>query len=140
MNQTAGTQDFAMNVATELPYLRRYARALTGTQTSGDNYAAATLEQAEGYRAEAVNNAQGEASRFNSIYEEYVKAPEVTRRRMYLETMEKVLGDVDKVILDDGTTEGGSGVVPYLPLDQLRRSQGSGGDSGNADNTNRNSL
>lgn len=107
-------------------------------QARGD--AAATLEQAEGYRAEAVNNAQGEASRFNSIYEEYVKAPEVTRRRMYLETMEKVLGDVDKVILDDGTTEGGSGVVPYLPLDQLRRSQGSGGDSGNADNTNRNSM
>ncbi|MDB6177839.1 FtsH protease activity modulator HflK [Paracoccus sp. Z330] len=94
-------------------------------QARGD--AAATLEQAEGYRAEAVNTAQGEAARFNSIYEEYIKAPDVTRRRMYLETMEKVLGDVDKVILDDVTGEGGSGVVPYLPLDQLRRSGGADG-------------
>lgn len=94
-------------------------------QARGD--AAAMLEQAEGYRAEAVNTAQGEAARFNSIYEEYVKAPDVTRRRMYLETMEKVLGGVDKIILDDVTGEAGSGVVPYLPLDQLRRSGGSDG-------------
>lgn len=86
--------------------------------------AAARVEEAEGYRAQAVNTAEGEAARFNSIYEEYVKAPEVTRRRMYLETMEKVLGGVDKIILDEGGE--GSNVVPYLPLDQLRRS---GGDS-----------
>jgi membrane protease subunit HflK len=91
-------------------------------QARGD--AAATLEQAEGYRAEAVNTAEGEAARFNSIYEEYVKAPEVTRRRMYLETMEQVLGDVDKVILGDNMGGEGSGVVPYLPLDQLRRQGG----------------
>lgn len=96
-------------------------------QARGD--AAAMLEQAEGYRAEAVNTAQGEAARFNSIYEEYIKAPDVTRRRMYLETMEKVLGDVDKVILDDVTGEGGAGVVPYLPLDQLRRSDNGGNNS-----------
>ena len=83
--------------------------------------AASQLEQAEAYRAQAVNVAEGEAARFNSVYDEYVKAPDVTRRRMYLETMERVLGDVDKVILDAGTMEGGSGVVPYLPLDQLRR-------------------
>ncbi|SEN15343.1 protease FtsH subunit HflK [Paracoccus alcaliphilus] len=90
--------------------------------------AAAMLEQAEGYRAQAVNSAQGEASRFNSVYEEYVKAPEVTRRRMYLETMEKVLGDVDKVIL----TEQGenSNIVPYLPLDQLRRQPPQSGNEG----------
>ncbi|WP_299360107.1 FtsH protease activity modulator HflK [uncultured Paracoccus sp.] len=84
--------------------------------------AAALLEQAEGYRAEAVNNAEGEAARFNSIYEEYSKAPDVTRKRMYLETMERILGRVDKVILDGVGEDGGSGVVPYLPLDQLRRS------------------
>ncbi|RNF33777.1 FtsH protease activity modulator HflK [Paracoccus methylarcula] len=84
--------------------------------------AAALLEEAEGYRAQAVNTAEGEAARFNSIYEEYVKAPEVTRRRMYLETMEKVLGGLDKIILDEGGE--GSNVVPYLPLDQLRRSGG----------------
>ena len=83
---------------------------------------AALAEQAEAYRAEAVNNAQGEAARFNSIYEEYVKAPDVTRKRMYLETMERVLGRVDKVILDENGDGSGQGVVPYLPLDQLRRS------------------
>ena len=88
-------------------------------QARGD--AAATLEQAEAYRAEAVNNAQGEAARFNSIYEEYVKAPEVTRRRMYLETMENVLGSVDKIIISESPEGQGTGVVPYLPLDQLRR-------------------
>ena len=116
-------------------------------QARGD--AAATLEQSEGYRAEAVNNAQGEAARFNSIYEEYVKAPEVTRRRMYLETMENVLGGVDKVIIGEGIGgPNGQGVVPYLPLDQLRRSgsqDGSGqsapsGQSSQTDNTNRSNM
>ncbi|MFV0302922.1 MAG: FtsH protease activity modulator HflK [Paracoccus sp. (in: a-proteobacteria)] len=92
--------------------------------------AAAQLEQAEAYRAQAVNVAEGEAARFNSVYEEYVKAPDVTRRRMYLETMERVLGDVDKVIIDQSATGGGQGVVPYLPLDQLRRNRPAGG--GNA--------
>ena len=85
--------------------------------------AAAVIERAEGYRAEAVNNAEGEAARFNSVYDEYVKAPEVTRRRMYLETMEKVLGNVNKVIMDG---DAGQGVVPYLPLDQLRNSPAGG--------------
>ncbi|MFN3526385.1 MAG: FtsH protease activity modulator HflK, partial [Paracoccus sp. (in: a-proteobacteria)] len=69
-------------------------------QGRGD--AAQILEQAEGYRAQAVNTAAGEAARFNSIYEEYVKAPDVTRRRMYLETMEQVLADVQKIILGEG--------------------------------------
>jgi membrane protease subunit HflK len=78
-------------------------------------------EEAEGYRARVVNDAQGEASRFLSVYAEYVKAPEVTRRRMYLETMETVLGDMNKVILDgvSGGEAGGQGVVPYLPLNNL---------------------
>jgi membrane protease subunit HflK len=87
-------------------------------QARGD--AAQTLEQAEGYRAQAVNVASGEAARFNSIYEEYVNAPEVTRRRMYLETMEDVLGGLNKIIIGEGLNEGSGGVVPYLPLDQLR--------------------
>jgi membrane protease subunit HflK len=78
-------------------------------------------EEAEGYRASVVNDAQGEASRFLSVYEEYIKAPEVTRRRMYLETMEGVLGGMNKVILDGvGGESGGQGIVPYLPLDVLR--------------------
>ncbi|MCL4189357.1 MAG: FtsH protease activity modulator HflK [Rhodobacteraceae bacterium] len=84
--------------------------------------AAQVLEQAEAYRAQVINAAQGEASRFLAVWEEYIKAPEVTRRRMYLETMEAVLGGMDKVILDGVTGEdGGAGVLPYLPLNELRR-------------------
>jgi modulator of FtsH protease HflK len=83
--------------------------------------AAQLLEEAEGYRAQVVNEAEGEASRFLAVLQEYSQAPEVTRRRLYLETMERVLGDVDLVILDGGNGQGGTGVVPYLPLDQLRR-------------------
>jgi modulator of FtsH protease HflK len=88
--------------------------------------AAQVLEQAEGYRAEVVNTASGEASRFVAVWEEYVNAPDVTRRRMYLETLERVLGSIDLVILDNvtGGDAGGSGVLPYLPLDQLRRTGG----------------
>ena len=85
--------------------------------------AAQLLEEAEGYRASVVNEATGEASRFSAVLEEYLKAPEVTRKRLYLETMEEVLGRVDKIILDD--TGGGQGVVPYLPLNELRRNGGS---------------
>lgn len=85
--------------------------------------AAQIQEEAEGYRAEVINNAEGEASRFVSVWEEYVKAPEVTRRRMYLETMENVLGQIDMVLLDgvNGDEGGAGGVVPYLPLNELRR-------------------
>ncbi|SMO56733.1 FtsH protease activity modulator HflK [Paracoccus laeviglucosivorans] len=94
--------------------------------------AAAVIERSEAYRAEAINTAEGEAARFNSVYDEYVKAPDVTRRRMYLETMERVLGQVNKVILDG---DGGQGVVPYLPLDQLRSGgTPSGNASGNGGN------
>lgn len=83
--------------------------------------AAQVLEQAEAYRAEVINNAEGEASRFTAVWEEYRNAPEVTRERMYLETMERVFGAMDLTILDNVSGEGGgSGVVPYLPLDRLR--------------------
>lgn len=84
--------------------------------------AAQVQEEAEGYRAQAINIAQGEASRFLAVWQEYVNAPEVTRRRMYLETMEQVLGGMNLTILDNVTGEnGGTGVLPYLPLDQLRQ-------------------
>ncbi|PYG27785.1 FtsH protease activity modulator HflK [Pelagimonas varians] len=85
--------------------------------------AAQVGEQAEGYRARVVNEALGEAARFVSVRDEYVKAPEVTRKRLYLETMENVLGGVDKMILDPSLT-GEGGVVPYLPLNELNRSSG----------------
>ncbi len=86
--------------------------------------AAQLLEEAEGYRAQVVNEAEGEASRFLAVLEQYELAPEVTRRRLYLETMERVLGGMDTVILDtDSSGNGVGGVVPYLPLNELR-SQG----------------
>ncbi len=81
--------------------------------------AAQVLEEAEGYRAQVVNEAEGDASRFLAVLEEYKKAPEVTRKRLYLETMEEVLGRVDKIIIDEQQT--GQGVVPYLPLNELRK-------------------
>ena len=82
--------------------------------------AAQVLEEAEAYRAQVVNQAEGEASRFSAVLEEYRKAPEVTRKRLYIETMEEVLGRVDKVIIDDAAG-GDQGVVPYLPLNELRK-------------------
>ena len=77
------------------------------------------LQQAEAYKKEVVAKAEGEASRFSAIYNEYRNAKQVTQERMYLETMEKVLADIDKVIIDK---ESGSGVVPYLPLPELKKS------------------
>lgn len=83
--------------------------------------AAQILEEAEGYRAQVVNQALGEASRFSAVLTEYEKAPDVTRKRLYIETMEKVLGDVDKMILDGSIAGEGGSVVPYLPLNELKR-------------------
>ena len=103
--------------------LEKEADAYANRVTGGARGEAARLgEEAEAYRAQAVNSAEGEAARFLSVWNEYVKAPEVTRRRLYLETMEKVLGGMNKVILDGvGAGAGGQGVVPYLPLDMLNR-------------------
>ncbi|MFN3613893.1 MAG: FtsH protease activity modulator HflK [Rubrimonas sp.] len=85
--------------------------------------AAQLLQEAEGYRAQVVNEAAGEASRFKAILEEYARAPEVTRKRLYIETMERVLGSVDMIIIDDNIGgDNGSGIVPYLPLNELNRS------------------
>ena len=76
------------------------------------------LQAAEAYKKEVVAKAEGEASRFLSIYNEYKNAKEVTQERMYLETMEKVLADIDKVIIEKNA---GTGVVPYLPLPELKK-------------------
>jgi membrane protease subunit HflK len=80
---------------------------------------------ASAYRDRVIAEAQGQADRFTKVYQSYKVAPEVTRRRMYLETLEGVLADVDKVILEDKAAP--SGVVPYLPLDALNRRSGSAG-------------
>jgi membrane protease subunit HflK len=85
------------------------------------------LQAAEAYKSQAVAEAIGQTSRFMKIYEEYKKAPDVTRKRMYLETMERLLGGTDKIILDAGSGQSGTGVVPYLPLNELTRRPQTGG-------------
>ena len=85
--------------------------------------AAKILQEAQAYKEQTVAGAEGEAARFNSIYDEYKNAKDVTKRRMYLETMEKVLRNTNKVVVDG---QAGSGVVPYLPLPELRKSATSG--------------
>jgi membrane protease subunit HflK len=77
-----------------------------------------TLEDAGAYRAQVTADARGQAARFDSIYAEYQKAPEVTRQRMYLETAERVLGPMNKIIMEEGASRG---VVPYLPLNELNK-------------------
>ena len=106
--------------------LQKEADAYANTVLAGARgQAAQLLEEAEGYRAQVVNQAEGEASRFTSVLAEYRKAPEVTRKRLYLETLEQVLGQVDKFIIDD--KQGGQGVVPYLPLNELGKKPATGG-------------
>jgi membrane protease subunit HflK len=78
-------------------------------------------QAAEAYREQTVAEARGQAARYLSVFEEYKKAPEVTRRRLYLETMERVFGNIDKIIIDPSTGQRGGGVVPYLPLGELER-------------------
>ncbi|NNL18792.1 MAG: FtsH protease activity modulator HflK [Boseongicola sp.] len=109
--------------------LERQADAYANRVVAGARgEAAQVLEESEAYRARVVNEAQGEASRFTAVLEEYQQAPEVTRRRLYIETLEKVLGDIDKIILDENRGgDGGQGVVPYLPLNDLRRTPSTGG-------------
>ena len=79
--------------------------------------AAKIQQDAEGYKEQAVAEAKGQSARFLKVYEEYKKAPDVTRERIYLETMERVLGGADKLVYDGGRS--GQGIVPYLPLNEL---------------------
>ena len=94
---------------------RSYANTLLG---DARGRAAALREDAAAYTNRVVQEATGEAERFNAIYAEYVNAPEVTRKRLFLETMEEVLAGSDKVLIENGAN--GQGVVPYLPLPELR--------------------
>ncbi len=79
--------------------------------------AAQIVQDAEAYHQQAIAEASGESKRFLSVYQEYKKAPEVTRRRIYLETMSQVLAPMNKVIVDDAA----KGVVPYFQLPALQR-------------------
>jgi membrane protease subunit HflK len=81
--------------------------------------AAQITQAAEAYREQTVAESKGATSRFNQVYDQYKKAPEITRQRMYLETMERLFSGTDKIILDSGGQ--GQGVVPYLPLNEMTR-------------------
>lgn len=85
--------------------------------------AARVVQEAEGYKASVVSRAEGDAQRFESVLAEYAKAPEVTRDRLYIETMEQVLSNASKLMID---MDAGSGSVMYLPLDQLIKNSGTG--------------
>jgi membrane protease subunit HflK len=85
--------------------------------------AARIQQEAEAYRERVIAEASGQASRFDQIYAEYKKAPEVTRERMYLETMERILAGSEKTVIDqNGASQ--QGVVPYLPLGDLQKKPG----------------
>jgi membrane protease subunit HflK len=86
--------------------------------------AAKITQDAEAYKSQTVADANGQTSRFLQVYDQYKKAPDVTRERMYLETMERVLGSNDKTIIDTGGANG-PGVVPYLPLPGIAPPQAS---------------
>jgi len=84
--------------------------------------AAQVTQSAEAYREQTVADARGRAARFTKVLDEYKKAPDITRQRLYLETMERVFGGIDKVIIDQGGSQpgvSGSGVVPVLPLNEM---------------------
>ncbi len=83
------------------------------------------VQEAEAYKERLENEAEGEAERFLSVFRAYQQNPDVTRRRMYLETLQGVLSETDKVIMDSGAQ--GGGAIPYLPLNELRGRSVAGG-------------
>jgi len=100
---------------------RQEAQAYANSQLGmARGQAAQIREQAEGYRQQTIAEAQGQAQRFQSVLAEYLQAEDVTRTRIYLETMEAIYQSAAKILVDEETT--GTGVVPYLPLDGLQRS------------------
>ena len=80
------------------------------------------IAEAEAYRSEVVNRAAGDASRFDQVYQAYKVNPDVTKERIYIETVEEIFSNVEKIIIDEPA--GGSGVVPYLPLRELNKPSG----------------
>ena len=84
--------------------------------------AASVIEEATAYKERVTKEAEGEGARFKEIYQSYLIAPDITRRRLYIETLRDVLKEANKVIIDEGA-EGGQGVVPYLPLNEINRNR-----------------
>jgi membrane protease subunit HflK len=94
---------------------QRYANSIV---PEARGKAAKIQQDSEGYREQTVAEAKGQAARFLKVYDEYKKAPEVTRQRIYYETMEKVFNGTEKIIMDPGAA---TSAVPYLPLPELTR-------------------
>ena len=84
--------------------------------------AAKLIAEAEAYQAEVMNRAKGDASRFDQVYSAYKTDQDVTRERIYIETVEEIFSNVEKIIIDENSS--GSGVVPYLPLKELNKTAG----------------
>ena len=84
---------------------------------AAEGQAVQMVREAEAYKAQKVAIAQGDAQRFLSVYEQYKLNPELTERRLYLESMGGIFGNMNKILLDPSAS--GTGAVPYLPLDQL---------------------
>ena len=91
-------------------------------KSAGNDRRARVVAEAEAYEAEVVNRAAGDASRFDQVYQAYRLNPDVTKERIYIETVEEIFSNVEKIIIDEPS--GGSGVVPYLPLRELNKSSG----------------
>jgi modulator of FtsH protease HflK len=81
------------------------------------------IQRAEAYKAQIVARANGDAQRFVQVYDQWAKAKDITTERLYLDTMEEVLRNVNKVLVDKNVSGTGGGVVPYLPLPELRSTQ-----------------
>ncbi len=119
---------------------RQYANTVLG---EARGQAAQVREDAAAYKDRVVQEAEGEAARFVSVYREYAEAPEVTRKRLFLETMEGVIGNSNRIIMEEGAS--GSGVVPYLPLPEVQSRQrqnqqnGQGSDQNGSSSSNTNS-
>jgi len=122
------------NAKTELESLQNEAQTYANRIVPEARGRSAQITQAaEGYKQQAVAEAKGQSARFLKVYDEYKKAPDVTRERIYLETMERILSNSDKLIYDGGPA--GQGIVPYLPLNELsaqrpllpQQQQGAGG-------------
>lgn len=93
-----------------------------------EGQAARLIAEAEGYKKAVIARATGESERFKRVLFEYEKAPAVTRKRLYIETMEQVLGNTNKVVIDQ---EGGNNMM-YLPLDQIMKNSNRGAASNNS--------
>ena len=108
----------------DLDRLQREAEAYANRRLGDARGEAAQItEQALGYKEQVVAGAEGESQRFLSVLAEYEQAEAVTRQRLFLETLESVLADSNKILLEDSA---GGGVIPYLPIDQLMRNRTSG--------------